>query len=74
VNDTEENDAFQINLDHVRRMQESSEMTKTTLKQRKAESLARNDTRKEFKRFQNNVNKRFQTTKPTMLTRSEQKI
>ncbi len=41
VNDTEENDAFQI--DHVRTTQEMSE-TANDPQQRKADSLARNDT------------------------------
>jgi hypothetical protein len=71
VNDTEENDAFQI--DHVRRTQETSETTDDA-QQRKADSLARNDMQKELKRFQNNVDKSLQTKKPTMLTRPEQRI
>jgi hypothetical protein len=43
VNDTEENDAFQI--DHVRKTQETSETTNDA-QQRKADSLARNDTQR----------------------------
>ncbi len=43
MNNTEENDAFQI--DHVRRTQETSEMTDDA-QQRKADSLARNDTQR----------------------------
>ena len=71
VNDTEENDAFQI--DHVKKnarivrsnKRRSVKKSRFTRKKRHA---------KELKRFQNNVNKRFQTTKPTTLTRSEQRI
>jgi hypothetical protein len=54
VNDTEENDAFQI--DHVRRTQESSETTKTTLSKEK-QIHSQETTRKE----DSNVNKHFQT-------------
>ncbi len=43
MNDTEENDTFQI--DHVRRTQETSETTDDA-QQRKADSLARNDTQR----------------------------
>ncbi len=71
MNDTEENDTFQI--DHVRKTQESSETTNDA-QQRKADSLAKKRHAKELKRFQNNVNKRFQTKKPTTLTKSEQRI
>jgi len=54
VNDTEENDAFQI--DHVRRTQESSETTKMTLSKEK-QIHSQETTRK----GNSNVNKHFQT-------------
>ena len=66
---TEENDAFLI--DQVRRTQE---IVRNDAQQRKADSLAGDDTQRNSKRFQNNVNKRFQTTKPMTLTKSEQRI
>jgi hypothetical protein len=64
VNDTEENDAFQI--DHVRSTKRRSV--------KKSRLTRKNNTQRNSKRFQNNVNKRFQTTKPTTLTRTEQRI
>ena len=54
MNDTEENDAFQI--DHVRRTQESSETTKTMLSKEKL-IHSQEMTRK----GNSNVNKHFQT-------------
>ncbi len=70
VNDTEENDAFQI--DHVRKMQESSETTKDD-KRRKADSLAKNDTQRNSNASGTTSISAFKTTKPTTLTESKQR-
>jgi hypothetical protein len=64
VNDTEENDAFQ-NRPRQKQQMTLSKEKQTHSQERHAEEL---------KRFQNNVNKRFQTTKPTTLTRTKQRI
>jgi hypothetical protein len=63
VNDTEENDAFQI--DHVRERKKTSEMTDDA-QQRKADSLTRNDTQRNSNASKMNANMLLQTT----LTRS----
>ena len=53
-NDTEENDAFQI--DHVNTQKENDAWNKEEQKF----TRKKNDTQRNSKRFQNNVNKRFQ--------------
>ncbi len=60
VNDTEENDAFQIA--HVRSNKRRSA--------KKSRLTRKYDMQRNSKRFQNNVNKRFQTMKPMTLNQN----
>ncbi len=74
MNNTKENDAFQI--DHVKSKENDAQIKKKQIhsQDKKSKFTRKTDTQRNSKRFQNNVNKRFQTTKPTTLTRTRQRI
>jgi hypothetical protein len=68
VNYTEEDNAFQI--DHARIVRNDKQRSTKQSKIHSPETTRKRNS----KRFQNNVNKHFQTTRPTTLTNSEQRI